>query len=164
MPHDASQIAQIHVKTWQYAYKGQIPDSYLDSLSIEKRSKGWKKQIQNAKEKDHVFVAEINGRIVGWCTAGASRDENAMKEAGELQGIYIDPNYIGKGIGSKLMKHALNTLRQEGYKTVTLWVLETNKKTRMFYEKKGWTVEGKTKIDTRDSFDLHEIRYILGFV
>lgn len=164
MPHDAPQIAQIHVKTWQYAYKGQISDSYLDSLSIEKRTKGWKKQIQNAKEKDHIFVAEINGRIVGWCTAGASRDKDAMKEVGELQGIYIDPNYIGKGIGSKLVKHALNRLRQEGYKTVTLWVLETNKNTRMFYEKKGWTVEGKTKIDTRDNFDLHEIRYILGLV
>lgn len=87
-PDDAKQIATIHVKTWQCAYKGQIPDSYLDNLSIDKRTEGWKEQIKNAKEIDHIFVAEINGRIVGWCTAGKSRDEDATNDFGELQGMY----------------------------------------------------------------------------
>lgn len=156
---DAEAIATIHVKTWQCTYKGQIPDSYLDSLSIEQKTEGWRKQIQNAKENEHIFVAETDGNVVGWCTAGASRDEDASKDVGELQGIYIHPDFIGKGIGTKLMEHALNILKKDEYKTITLWVLSSNANTRKFYEKKGWSLDGKEKNDIRGDFELHEVRY-----
>ena len=32
---DALQIAKVHVGTWQFAYRGQMPDSFLNSLSTE---------------------------------------------------------------------------------------------------------------------------------
>lgn len=110
----------------------------------------------------HSFVVEADGKVVGWCTVGASRDKDSTKEIGELYGIYIHPDSIGKGFGSKLMDHALNALRKDGYKKATLWVLTSNEKTRKWYEKKGWKVEGKTKIDKRQNAELHEIRYIIG--
>lgn len=47
---DALEIATVHVKTWQCAYRGQIPDAYLDSLSIEKRTERWKKQLKNPQK------------------------------------------------------------------------------------------------------------------
>lgn len=43
---DAPLIAAVHVKTWQYAYKGQVPDSYLEGLSIKKRTEVWKKTLK----------------------------------------------------------------------------------------------------------------------
>lgn len=70
-------------------------------------------------------------------------------------------NYIGKQVGSKLMKHALSMLRKDGYTSATLWVLDTNKNARAFYEKRGWIVEGKTKVDKREGFNLHDVRYLL---
>ncbi len=160
IPQDAKQIASIHVRTWQCAYRGQIPESYLDSLSIEKRTKLWKDQLKNPTDGTHTFVAEKNGIVVGWCTTGINRDEDVTKDTGELYGIYMDPEFIGKGIGSELMKYALNVLKNDGYKKATLWVLTTNENSRKFYEKKGWKIKGKTKIDKRDDFGLHETRYI----
>lgn len=160
--HDAPHIAEVHVKTWQHAYKGQIPDSYLNSLSIEQRTEGWKKQLESPEKGVYSFVVEVDGRVVGWCTAGFSRDEDAVKEVGEIYGIYIHPDYMRTGLGSQLSNQALNSLRNDGYRKATLWVLITNEKTRKWYEKKGWRVEGKTKTDKRGDVELHEIRYIIN--
>lgn len=40
---DAPAIAKVHVEAWQSAYRGQIPDFYLDSLSVAGRTKSWEK-------------------------------------------------------------------------------------------------------------------------
>ena len=161
LPDDAFQIATVHVKMWQHAYKGQIPDSYLNSLSIKERTKGWRNQIENPDEGVHTFVVEMDGKVVGWCTAGKSRDEDAPRGTGELYGIYIHPDYAGGGLGSQLMEHALDVLRKDGYKKTTLWALDTNKKAREGYGYKGWKVEGKKKSEPRDNFTLNETRYII---
>lgn len=92
---------------------------------------------------------------------GTWHDEDVTPEVGELGGIYVHPDYDGKGIGSELMKTFLEVLKSEGYKKATLWVLDTNKKTRDWYESKGWRVEGREKTEPRDGFDLHEVRYII---
>ena len=157
---DALGIAHIHVRTWQCAYKGQIPDSYLNNLSIEERASGWKKILSTVEKGNHALVAEHQNQIVGWCTFGKSRDEDVVDGRVALYGIYVDPQYIGMGIGSQLMETAMDTLRNDGYKEVTLWVLDTNEKSRKFYEKRGWIIEGQKKDDQRDGFILHEVRYM----
>ena len=43
------------------------------------------------------------------------------------------------------METAMDTLRNDGYKEVTLWVLDTNEKSRKFYEKRGWIIEGQKR-------------------
>ena len=158
---DAKGIASVHVRTWQCAYKGQITDSYLDSLSIEKKTKSWKKSFENPKKGVFPYVAVIDENVIGWCTTGVSRDKDLADEVGELYGIYVDPDYIGKGAGSLLMNKSLNKLKKEGYKKATLWVLDTNTKTIEWYEHKGWKIEGKKKKDQIDAFVLNEVRYII---
>ncbi len=159
--NDAQGIATVHVKMWQNAYKGQIPDSILDSLSIDEKTESWGKELKNPHKNTYAYVADVDGVVAGWVTGGVSRDEDVTKETGELYGIYVHPDYTDKGLGSKLMGHLLDTLKRDGYKKATLWVLDTNEKTRKWYESKGWQVEGKTKIDKRGDFDLSETRYIV---
>ena len=159
-PEDALEIAQIHVKTWQCAYRGQIPDSYLDSLSIVERSAKWKEQLTHPQSGLHASVAELDGTIIGWCTFGVNTDVDAAKEWGELHALYIDSEYIGKGVGSQLMDEVVRTLRKDGYTKATLWVLDTNQNTRRFYERRGWKIEGGVKDEPKADFFLHEIRYI----
>lgn len=161
VPSDAAGIATVHVRTWQCNFKGQVPDTYLDNLSIAQKTETWKTSLENPEPGVYQFIAEIPGQLVGWCVAGVSRDEDATVETGELRGIYILPEFIGQGIGTKLMNQALIYLRQDGYKNATLWNLDTNESTKKFYEKRGWQPEGQTKIDHRDGFDLHETRYII---
>lgn len=158
---DAKGISVVHVKMWQKAYRGQVPDSYLDSLSVEARELVWKKSLEDNKEGLHILVAEIEGIITGWVSGGKNRDEDVTPETGELGGIYVHPDYAGMGIGSELMTAFLDILKKDGYKKATLWVLDTNEKTRRWYEYKGWKIEGRTKTEPRDGFDLHEVSYVI---
>ncbi len=159
---DAGGIAKVHVETWRYAYRGLIPDSYLNSLSIQKRTKGWKKYLKNLTAKVFPLVAVIDGEVVGWCTIGKSRDDDADNDTGELYGISVHRDHMGKGVGSKLMEKGLKILKDKGYKKATLWVLDTNENTRKWYESKMWKLDGTEKIEQRDGFDLHEIRYLIN--
>ncbi len=161
---DAKGIAKIHVETWQYAYKGQLPDAFLDSLSVEKRQEVWKENLANPHPKTKIYVGEIEGKIVGFCSLGASRDDNATETMGELYAIYIDSNNMSKGVGSTLMQKGLEYLKEAGFNKATLWVLTSNQKTRQFYEHKGWSADGQTKTDHRTDFDLYETRYAIDLV
>lgn len=60
---DARGIARVHVETWQYAYRGQLPNSYLAGLTVEKREQLWKESLGDPKYIFKVFVA-VDGREV----------------------------------------------------------------------------------------------------
>ena len=36
-PEDAAGVAGVHVRSWQVAYRGLLPDDYLDGLRPEDR-------------------------------------------------------------------------------------------------------------------------------
>lgn len=160
IPKDAERIAYTHVKTWQFAYRGLIPDQLLDALSIEDRTIGWKERIENSSDDMHTLVVEADSLVVGWCTVGPTRDKDTSNEVGELYGIYIAPEFIGKGLGKDLMVDSLQRLKDDGFKKATLWVLGTNEKARRFYEREGWKIEGGKKEDNRNGTILNEVRYI----
>jgi hypothetical protein len=42
---DAEVIGGIHVRAWQAAYRGHVPDEYLDSLDPVTRRRRWKDMI-----------------------------------------------------------------------------------------------------------------------
>lgn len=159
--NDSLQIAKIYVGTWQCAYRGQMPDDFLDKLSVEKRKKRWEEILKDPNTKSKTYVAQLGNQVIGFASFGPSRDEDMTKEVGELWGIYIDAGCMNKGVGSALMKEGLNNLRELGYKKATLWVLTFNEKSRSWYEHKGWKVEGKTKTDKEDGFPLNETRYVI---
>jgi ribosomal protein S18 acetylase RimI-like enzyme len=156
---DAQAIGEIHVRTWQNAYRGQVPDAYLDSLSIEKRTATWQDIILYPKPFAKTFVGSVNGDVIGFCSVGKSRDDDATPETGEMYAIYIDPDFMGKGVGSALMQRGLEHIKESGFTKATLWVLESNRITRRFYEHKGWTADGAKKTDPREGFELREVRY-----
>jgi hypothetical protein len=66
---DASGIAFIHVRSWQVAYRGHMPDEFLDGLDAEKRTNMWRELTQNPDKI--VFVADDRkGNIVGFSALG----------------------------------------------------------------------------------------------
>lgn len=157
---DEGSIAEVHVRTWQAAYRGQVPDEFLASLSVERRTDAWQTIIAHSEAPARtVFVLEDIGRVVGFAGVAPSRDDEAGEEIGELTAIYVLPELWGAGGGQLLMEHALGSLRQAGFSQVTLWVLDTNLRARRFYEQLGWTADGATKVDQREDFALSEVRY-----
>jgi L-amino acid N-acyltransferase YncA len=159
---DADIIAYVHVRAWQVAYRGHMPDHFLDKLDVRERAMAWRATL--AKPGQYVLVSETApGRIGGFVSLVASRDADAAPLTGEIAAIYVDPDQVRRGVGSALISAALARSRELGFRCVTLWVLSANTPARAFYEHCGFVVEGKNRKDDRWSdFTLHEVRYKLG--
>jgi GNAT superfamily N-acetyltransferase len=156
---DAPGIAAISVRGWQWAYRGLVPDAILDSLSIEQRTAGWRRYLASQSALGRTWLAERDGRVVGFADTGPSRDEDAATGIGEVYAIYVDPAEAGTGLGRALFGHAVAELARQRYQAATLWVLAGNRRARRFYEAAGWRPDGTARVEPREGYDLHEVRY-----
>ena len=155
---DARAIATIHVEAWREAYRGIVPDEYLDSLSIDRRESAWRQNLLAADTS--TWVAQESDATVGWISVGPSRDTDAGISTGEIWAVYVAPGCWGKGMGRSLCEHAEQHLREEGFMEVTLWVLEHNERAVKFYESNGFVLDmGATKEIERGGRTLSEIRF-----
>jgi GNAT superfamily N-acetyltransferase len=159
---DASGIAFVHVRSWQVAYRGHMPDEFLDGLDPEKRTSMWRDWTQDPDKI--ILVAEDNeGNIVGFSALCSSRDPDANPKTAELVAIYLHPEKWKKGIGRALLTASLDQLRKRNFGQVTLWVLEGNQRARSFYESFGFVHDGAMKDDDHwKSFAVREVRYRLS--
>lgn len=160
---DAKKIAQIHVETWQSAYRGLLSDEYLNSLDVAQKTANWRQRLFELKELKQVFVALVADEIVGFIWFGENQDADLLGSVGEMYAIYVHPSSQNQGVGKSLIQFGIETLKKRGFKKITLWVLECNQTARKFYESQGWMLEGKKKIDVRQGEELREIRYFYEF-
>lgn len=165
-PDDAQAIAAVHIRTWQSAYRRQLPDDYLDGLSqdLSRRTEMWQTEISTPRSPKHeVWVAAVDKRIDGFVALGPARDASS-NITGEVYAIYVSPDRWGRGQGRTLFSHATNRLASFGYSEAILWVLESNRRARRFYEIAGWIADGGTKLETRpNGMELREVRYRISF-
>ncbi len=161
---DAAAIAEVHVRSWQWAYRGQLPDEYLDGLSstIERRIEARRTELAHLPPEHRWWVAEQAGQIVGFAITEPSHDDDAPPLTGEVALIYLLPEAAGKGIGRALFAQAVADLRERGYQRATLWVLESNARARHFYEAAGWRPDGASKTEERPGAVLREVRYAIA--
>jgi len=164
METDAEAIAALHIKTWQSAYRGQLPGRFLDGLNreLDSRANFWRTHISTQPSARHeIWTAEVDGHLKGFAALGpARRDDEAG--SGELYALYVDPLHWRQGVGGLLLTQAVQRLARE-YPNAVLWVLESNLRARRFYERAGWAGDGGTKIESLpDGTELREVRYRLS--
>ncbi len=157
---DARACAEVHVEGWRWAYRGLLPDAYLDRLSVEDRERMWREGFE-APGGRVAWVAEAGGRVVGFCVTGPSEDADADRGTAEVYAIYLLPEVVGTGVGRRLFEHAVDDLRRRGFRTATLWVLEANERARRFYERAGWRTDGAVNQERIDRANLPTVRYRL---
>jgi GNAT superfamily N-acetyltransferase len=158
-PDDARAVAEVHVGSWRHAYRGMLPDEYLERLSVEQREAMWLAAFSDPEDSTGAFVAEDDGRIVGFASFGPARDEDAPPGTGEVPAIYVEPSVLGTGVGRQLFEAVTRALREAGYGRATLWVLETNQRARRFYEKAGWSWDGAVSRHDFDCANEPVVRY-----
>ncbi|MGW8697843.1 N-acetyltransferase family protein [Streptomyces eurythermus] len=156
-PDDASAVARVHVRSWQAAFAGLVPQHYLDAMDPSHEESRWKSRIAGTRwPSSGVLVAESEAGIVGFASFGPSEESSAIAEIGTL---YAMPEVWGAGIGKQLMAAALTTLGQADYAQAVLWVLEGNERARRFYEAAGWRPDGTAVVDTTGGAALDKLRY-----
>jgi ribosomal protein S18 acetylase RimI-like enzyme len=158
-PQDAEAISGIHVRAWQAAYRGQLSDEYLDGLRVEDRLEMHRAALGSPPPEYRMWVADDAGRPVGFAVTGKSQDADAEERTAELYAIYLEPEHMGTGLGRALFEHALDDVRQRGFRAATLWVLETNERARRFYEIAGWKHDGTVTSEHVDCEMRPTVRY-----
>ncbi len=86
-------------------------------------------------------LAEIAGRLVGYCKLGLScgwPDYARADRIIELKQLYADPAMTGRGIGAALMAWALDAARQLGAGEIQLSVWSENAGAQKFYARYGF--------------------------
>ena len=150
---DAAAIAHVHVESWQTTYAGIIPGAYLAGLDEALRARLWSEWLSGGAL---VFVAEWDGRVVGFAHGGASREPVRECDA-ELYAIYLLKEAQNRGIGAELLRAMATALLGRNFKSMAVWVLEQNR-SRSFYEKTGARLAMSKVIDIGGT-KLMEVAY-----
>jgi len=157
LPSDALAVAQVHVRSWQVAYRELLPLGYLESLRPEDRAARYD-FTHSDPARPHTRVATSNGAILGFATTMPARDP-AFPQHGELCALYVDPHRWGSGLGVTLIADARDRMTRQGFRYALLWLLDGNARADRFYRNDGWSPDGARKRDVIWGIDVEELCY-----
>ncbi len=104
--------------------------------------------------RSRVWIAEHNEKIVGFLLL-MDRGEEA-----QLRYFYLEPEYRGIGLGSKLMKLFMEFFNSVGYTSAYLWTTKELTDAARLYTKYGFRLE-EEKASSSFGKEVIEQRYIM---
>jgi GNAT superfamily N-acetyltransferase len=157
---DAAAIGRLHVRAWKAAYRGLMPDGYLDALQPDSREAMWRKHLSAAPLGHRVLVSVAleEGEVLGFAALGPESNR-AEAERGELYALYVEPARWVSGIGRQLLAESVERLRGLGYAEAVLWVATGNTRARRFYEGQGWAADGTARQEKVLGAEVDAVRY-----
>ncbi len=149
-PDDAYDYAACHISCFQTAYKGIVPDSYLENMTAEKEKRVEQYSKALAEPGDCQYWCVIyEERMVGFLITHSS---------GEIWAVYLIEEFRGLGFGKQMLDFAIGEQRRINSGEIFLWVFEENIRARRFYEKNNLSVDG-TKREMKYGKPLVQLRY-----
>jgi ribosomal protein S18 acetylase RimI-like enzyme len=145
---DAAGIAHVYVDAWRHAYAGILPEKALLGMTYARSTREWSWIIRNRTDVQPVIVARgANGIVLGMASVGLSRaidrpqigyfaDSQFDAPIGEVQTLYVHPDWQDRGIGRGLLAAGFEALARRDCVGAFLWVLRDNP-SRFFYERVG---------------------------
>jgi ribosomal protein S18 acetylase RimI-like enzyme len=98
----------------------------------------WRKarhiDIDVERDTDGVFVAEIDGQVVGYITTFRDREAGM----GLIPNLAVDAGQRGRGIGRKLIEYALQNFREQGLTHAKIETLDQNDVGQTLYPSLGF--------------------------
>ncbi|MFI0741024.1 GNAT family N-acetyltransferase [Streptomyces sp. NPDC021100] len=160
---DVDAVAEIRITGWRTAYRGLVPDAYLDAMDPAADAAAHRARRATAEYPMVELVAESPADgVVGWACLGPCRDDDVPAPAGELYALYVRPALVGTGVGRALCAGALEGARERGDARLGLWVLRENARARRFYARAGFAADGAERVDVVEGEPVVEVRYVRG--
>lgn len=125
---DYAAIARLHRQTIRQVNAKDYSPAQIRAWSARPSAKRLRKSAAEYKR----WVATVNGKVVGY----ADHDYE-----GNFAGLYMHKDYMGQGIGSRLLKTTEDSMKKMGFKTSKLTATITAKE---FYKKQGYKVLAKS--------------------
>ncbi|MDQ3799535.1 MAG: GNAT family N-acetyltransferase [Acidobacteriota bacterium] len=103
-------------------------------------------KIELEDRNNSFFIAEINGKAVGYAKLRAGQPAECVKGENtiELHRIYVLEKMTRHGIGRILLQRCLDEAKAGGFDTLWLAVFELNPRAVEFYKKFGFERAGDT--------------------
>lgn len=141
---DAKPLSELAEKTFCDAFASS---NNADDITSHCAS-NFGEAIQAAELSDSQYdtlVAEDNGKLVAYAQLrqGQCPECVTAKSAGEIQRLYVDKLWHGKGLAQSLMVESINKLTRKNNDVVWLGVWEHNPRAIAFYKKFNFQPVGK---------------------
>ena len=143
---DAVKLSAISIQTFYDTFIGTCKEEDMTAFLKEYFNI---KQVQAelSNENDFYYLAELNGRVVGYCRWMEDYTNfHLMKQwkSLELKRIYVLKEYHGKGVAQQLMNLVIQYAQSNQYQVLWLGVWENNHRAQNFYEKNLFVNSGHT--------------------
>lgn len=156
VPSDATELADVHIHAWREQYKGILPESYVEHLTLNfpRRVEMWRDIILIPRQSV-TLVAEISTGVIGFAYYRPAQDL-AFEGYAQLDSIYMLDEYKRRGIGDLLITEGFDQLLGHGFHSVYCWVLDGHS-SAAFFERMG----AQRDVHGRDAvFEDQQIRQV----
>jgi GNAT superfamily N-acetyltransferase len=155
---DAAFIAELHCQSWRSAYRGMMPDAYLDGQMPAERLAHWQQMMPKLEAgAGTVVFAERDGQVAGFfCVMQPDAQGSVL-----LEQLHAVPGSRGGGVGTAMLEAARAWALARGARAMHLLVLESNGPAIGFYESRGWRLAGRKDDDVLGGINVVALRYVL---
>jgi len=136
-----------------FDYPGKWFSASLDSKS--KKSKEIYQSFNVSYLKYYVAIDEKFSKVIG--TTGIYEFWKDKKEASWLAWFCVDPEYRGKGIGSKLLAYIIKKAKKRKKKFLRLYTSPNpaEEKAQILYKNRGFKEFKREKVSGKDKFRIY---------
>ena len=114
------------VTIYNQAIKSNCATGDTEEVLLDDRIKWFNKFDNNSYP---LYIAEINKKVVGYCTISPYRPgRKAMSKVAEIS-YYVDYSFHKKGIGTALLNYAILDCKRIGKKNLVAFLLDINTST-----------------------------------
>jgi ribosomal protein S18 acetylase RimI-like enzyme len=161
---DAALLATLGARLFQQAFGADNDPNHL-SLFLDQTFAPSAQLAELAHADRVVWIAEFAGEPVGYAMLrrGSHSLYVSARSPAEVQRIYADSSWHGRGVGAALMRACVEEARASGCDVVWLGVWERNPRGIAFYEKWGFRRVGEQRfLVGTDSQRDHVMALTLG--
>lgn len=152
---DAPLVARIQLAAWRDTHAETLAGALaeLDESAFEP---GWTEAITAPPSRAHrVLVACAGARVVGFVAV-----RPAAEDTGEVVALEVLPAEQRSGHGSRLLAAAVDTMREDGARAMTAWVLDGDEARGQFYSGAGLGPDGRVRELAAGHDAVHEHRWV----
>lgn len=155
---DAGLVADIIARSRASAYRGMLPDGYLDEQVKAEGLAEWPAKLRALGEgAGHALIAMRHGAPIGFiCMMAPDADHSVL-----IDNLHTLPDQKGSGAGTAMLAAADHWARPRLAKRMHLFVIEANTAAIGFYESRGWQLAGRQD-DRMGGADIVTLRYDLA--